>query len=91
LIRKGDKKVINYLFCDGDERLWVASSQERNEANQHDYMVDVFAGGEFLNRVKLPGFKGHDYLLIQEEKIFFKGDKIYFLDEPKAELRIYTY
>lgn len=86
-----NKKAINGIYCDKEGRLLVASSVERNDNNRWDYLVDVFKDGVFLKKVKLAAFKGHDFIKIYDEKIFFKGNRIYHIDEPTAVVSVFEY
>jgi hypothetical protein len=90
-IKKKYKKSINGLYCDKEGRLLVASSLERDETNRYDFLVDVFKEGIFLKRVKLDICKGYDYLKVQEEKLFFKGDRIYHINEPEITVQVFGY
>lgn len=85
------KKAINNMYCDKEGRLLVASSVERNESNRYDFLVDVFQDGVFLKKVKLDIGKGYDFLKIHDEKIFFKGDRIYHVDETAAVVNVFEY
>jgi len=91
LVKNKYKKAINYLHWDKHGRLLVVPSIERNELNKFDYLVDVFKEGVFLKRTKLDVFKGYDFLRIHEEKIFFKGDRIYQIDEANAIIKVFEY
>jgi len=85
------KKSITSMFCDNQGRLLVASSVPRDETNKYDFLVDVFKDGVFQNKVVLNIGKGYDYLKIQEEKVFFKGNRIYYLNEPEALVVVFEY
>lgn len=91
LITEKYKKAINMMFIDKYGRLLAASSVERNKSNRYDFLVDVFKDGVFLNKVKLDIFKGYDFLKLQDEKIFFKGNRIYHINEPDAVVKVFTY
>lgn len=90
-IKKKYKKSINGLYCDNEGRLLVAPSIERDETNRYDFLVDVFKDGMFLRRVKLDICRGYDYLKVQEEKLFFKEDRIYYLNEPEITIKVFGY
>lgn len=85
------KKAINSMYCDEEGRLLVASSVERNQGNRYDFLVDVFKDGVFLKKIKLGIAKGYDFLKIHDEKIFFKGGRIYHLDESTAVIKVFEY
>jgi len=85
------KKAISGIYCDKEGQLLVASSVERNENNRWDFLVDVFKDGVFLKKVKLDILKGHDYVKIHDEKIFFKGNRIYHVDEPTSIVSAFEY
>ncbi len=64
----------------------------RNETNRSDFLVDVFKDGVFLKKIKLDiGKKGYDFVKLHDEKIFFKGDRIFYLDETEALIRVFEY
>ncbi len=85
------KKSITSMYCDVHGRLLVRASVERDQSNRYDFLVDVFEEGVFQGTVKLEGLKGYDFLKLQDEKIFFKDNRIFYLDEPGAELSVFQY
>jgi hypothetical protein len=85
------KKSINRMYYDKEGRLLVASSVKRNQENRYDFLVDVFKDGVFLKTVKLDIGKGHDFIKVHDEKIFFKGDRIYFLNEAESVVKVFEY
>jgi len=85
------KKAITSMYWDKEGRLLVVPAVKRDKNNRYDYLVDVFKDGIFLKRIKLDKFKGYDFLRIHEEKIFFKGDRIYQINEPDAVITVYEY
>jgi len=89
--RPGYKKSINFMHYDKEGRLLVSSSVKRNKNNEYDFLVDVFKDGVFLNKVKLDICKGYDYIKLFDEKVFFKGGRIYHIDEPEALIRVFDY
>lgn len=91
-IKREYKNIINDIFCDKYGRLLVASSVKRNDANRFDFLVDVFdKDGVFLKKVKIDGFRWYDYVKLQEQKFFFKGDRLYHIDELNAVVTVYNY
>lgn len=87
----GYKRAINFMYYDKEGRLLVSASLRRNESNKHDFLVDVFKDGVFLEKVKLDICKGYDFIKIYDEKIFFKGNRIYHMDEPEALITVFSY
>ncbi len=79
------------MYYDKTGRLLVAASVERTAANKEHFLVDVFKDGVFLNRAKLDICNGHDYLKIFDEKIFFKGDRIFHINEPESLVTVFEY
>jgi hypothetical protein len=91
-IKREYKNIINDIFCDKYGRLLVAASVKRDDSNRFDFLVDVIdKDGVFLKKVKLDGFKGYDYVKLQEQKFFFKGDRLYHIDEMDAVVTVYNY
>ena len=90
-LRSKYKKSINSIYFDKEGRLLVASSVERNQANRYDFLVDIFKEGIFLKKIKLNIGRGYDYVKLQDRKIFFKGSRIYYLDELEAEVIVFEY
>jgi len=90
-IRSKFKKSINSMYYDKDGRLLVASSVKRNRDNRYDFLVDVFKDGVFMKKIKLNIAKGYDYVKSHDRKIFFKGDRIYHLNELEAEVIVFEY
>jgi hypothetical protein len=85
------KKAINSMYCDKEGRLWVAASVKRNQDNRYDFLVDIFKDGVFLKKIKLQIAKGYDFMKIHDEKIFFKGSRIYHIDETTAVVKVFQY
>lgn len=86
------KKAITGLFYDKEGRLLVVSSIPRNENNRYDLFVDVFKDGVFLAKVKMDlGKKAYDFVKLHDEKTFFKGNRIYYLDETRALIKVFEY
>lgn len=85
------KKAITGMFYDKEGRLLVASSVSRNDTNKFDFLVDVFKDGVFLNKVSLAIGKGYDFLKIQDEKVFFKGNRIFYLNENESLVVVFEY
>lgn len=85
------KKTINAVFADKEGRLWVCSSMERNEKNQGEFWVDVFKDGVFLNRVKIAGIEGDDFVKLHVEKLFFIGDRIYYVIPGLSRVIVFEY
>ncbi len=85
------KKSINSMYYDKEGRLLVASSVKRDQGNRYDFLVDVFKDGVFLKKVKLDIAKGYDFVKVHDEKIFFKGGRIYYLNEAEALLKVFEY
>lgn len=79
------------MYYDKDGRLLVASSVKRNRDNRYDFLVDVFKDGVFMKKIKLNIAKGYDYVKSHDRKIFFKGDRIYHLNELEAEVIVFEY
>jgi hypothetical protein len=69
----------------------VASSAARNKTNRYDFLVDVFKDGVFLKKIKLDIAKGYDFLKLYDEKMFFKGGRIFHLDSAAAEIKVFQY
>ncbi|MCP4221468.1 MAG: 6-bladed beta-propeller, partial [bacterium] len=86
------KKCINGMFYDKEGRLLVAVSQERSGKNRYDFVLDVFKDGVFLKTITLDiGRKAYDFIKLHDEKVFFKSDRIYYLDETEATIRGFSY
>jgi hypothetical protein len=85
------KKSINSMYYDKEGRLLVASSVKRDPGNRYDFLVDVFKDGVFLKKVKLDIANGYDYVKVHDDKIFFKGSRIYYLNEAEALLKVFEY
>ena len=69
----------------------VASPVKRNQANRYDFLVDVFKDGVFLKKIKLNIAKGYDFVKLHDVKIFFKGSRIYYLNELEAMVKVFEY
>jgi hypothetical protein len=85
------KKAINRMHYDDQGRLWVETSVKRDQTNQYNFYADIFKHGVFLNRIKLDIFKGYDFIKLQDEKVLFKGNRIFHIDEPEALIRVFEY
>jgi hypothetical protein len=84
------KKAVLELLADNEGRLWSVVSEERNDENKNDYLVDVFKEGVFLNRVKLDiGIEPE--VSWMHGKIFIKGDRLYAADPNNTELKVFQY
>lgn len=90
-IKSTYKKAINGMYYDKEGRLFVASSVKRNQENRYDFLVDVFKDGIFLKKIKLDIAKGHDFTKIHDEKIFFRGNRIYYINEAEAVIKVFEY
>jgi hypothetical protein len=85
------KKSINSMYYDKKGRLLVVASVDRAESNKFDFIADVFKDGVFLGQVKLDIAIGHDFFKAYDEKIFFKGNRIFYLNETEAIIRVFEY
>lgn len=90
-IKSRYKKTINHMFCDNEGRLLVNASIKRDDSNHYDFWVDVFRDGKFLRKVRLDIFRGYDFIKVHDEKIFFKGGRIFHLDEQEALVKVFEY
>ncbi|UCH95942.1 MAG: 6-bladed beta-propeller [Candidatus Aminicenantes bacterium] len=90
-IKKSYKKAVNNLYCDKEGRLLAAFSIKRDETNQFDFLVDVFKDGIFLGRIKLDIARAYDFIKLQDRKIFFKGNRIFIIDEPEPAVTVFEY
>jgi len=90
-VKSRPKKAINIIYYDKEDRLLVASSIPRDKTNRYDFMVDVFKDGVFLKKIKLDIAKGYDFLKLYDEKMFFKGGRIFHLDAAAAEIKVFQY
>jgi hypothetical protein len=85
------KKSINSMYYDKKGRLLVASSVKREESNKFDFLVDVFKDGVFLKKIKLDIAIGYDFFKAYDEKIFFRGNRIFHIDETDAIIKVFEY
>jgi len=83
------KKAINAIFCDDQERIWVATSKTTNEKNKKGLKFDIFKEGVYLNSIYLNIPKISDYLVFSSIKII--KNKIYYLDQINSTLTIFDY
>lgn len=90
-IRLKYKKSINSMYYDKKGRLLVAASVKRDETNKNDFLVDVFSDGVFLKQIKLDIATGYDFFKAYDEKIFFKGSRIYYSNETEAVVKVFAY
>ncbi|MCP4157038.1 MAG: 6-bladed beta-propeller [bacterium] len=91
-IKRAFKNTVNMMFFDSKNKyLLVAASQKRDQKNKDDFIVDVFKDGVYLNTVRLPVCQGRDFDISHYEKIFFKGNRIYHINEAEAVVKVFQY
>ncbi|MBN1969296.1 MAG: 6-bladed beta-propeller [Candidatus Delongbacteria bacterium] len=90
-IEARNKKAINGLYHDRDGRLIVIPSIERDQHNMNNLYFDVFDKGEFQNRVLIDNLcDGHDFFNL-DDRLLFKGVKLYHLKISEMFLKVYDY
>lgn len=84
------KTAVTDLLTDSGRRLWALVSEERNESNKNDLLIDIFKDGVFLNRVKLNIGIDPEFEWLYG-KLFIEGDRLYVADLERLEVRVYEY
>jgi hypothetical protein len=72
------------------DRLWVASSQERDGKNKDDLIFDIFKDGIFQNTLKFDIAKGNDFYNV-DDLYFFKAGKLFLVNGADATIKVYEY
>lgn len=84
------KKSINEIYYDKYGRLLVVNSMERNNENQDQFWIDIYKDFVLLGRSKLDFMKGYDFLNLND-RLFFKGDRLFYLSISDATIKVYNY
>ena len=84
------KSAIVQMEYDKYGRLWVFSSQERDDKNRNDLIADVFKDNIFLKTVKLDIAPGFDYVNY-DHQVFFRGSRLYYANGVDQEIKVYDY
>lgn len=84
------KKPVIELLTDNKGYLWAIISEDRNEKNKDDFLVDIFKDGIFQNRVKIDiSFAPEIWWL--NGRIFIKDNKLYVSDVYNLEICVFDY
>ncbi|PIE79396.1 MAG: hypothetical protein CSA15_03240 [Candidatus Delongbacteria bacterium] len=84
------KKSINGIYYDKYNRLLIANSIERNDENQNQFWVDIYKDFVLLGKAKLDFIKGYDFLNLND-RLFFRGNKLFYLSISDATIKVYNY
>ena len=87
--RESYYKSVHGLMVDNKERLWVVTP-EKNINSHSGLYVDVFEKGIFLNKVRLPFFKGNVFSSAWIS-VFLVNDKLLYVDQEDKVIRVYSY
>lgn len=84
------KSAIVQMEYDKYGRLWVLSSIKRTENNQHDFYVDIFKEGIFINSIKLDICPGYDYVNY-DHQIRLLDDRLFYINSVEQYVKVYDY
>jgi hypothetical protein len=84
------KSAIVQMEYDKYGNLWVFSSIKRDEKNRHDFYVDIFKDGVFINTIKLDICPGYDYVNY-DHQIKLINDRLYYINSPEQYVKIFEY
>jgi len=98
LFAKLKKKVINTIYCDNNENLWVLATKERNENKSNILIADIYTDGVFQNTVSFNEIEYHDFSgAFSIFKIVFVNNRLYYHnyddydDEKGKVIKVFEY